>query len=146
MFHNFTDRRKAYMTLEASLIVPAAVFIVALLMLLSFYLYTVAYLNQAAYIAAFRGSLAEDGRAGKETAAKELEKLLEQAVLPIRNPQADITVSPFRVKVVLEAETGLPSFGSEPEGGGQKIRAEKEAGIRDAVGFIRGMRKLEAGT
>lgn len=49
----------AYMTLEASFIMPLAVFLIAALMYLSFYLYTVSFLNQAAYVSAFRGSLCE---------------------------------------------------------------------------------------
>lgn len=76
----------AYMTLEASFIMPLAVFLIAALMYLSFYLYTVSFLNQTAYVSAFRGSLCEpDSGRMKATAESELEKLLEERVLPVRN-------------------------------------------------------------
>ena len=55
--------KDGYMTLEASFIMPITVILITALMYLSFYLYTIAFLNQAAYIAAFRASLC-DGSQG----------------------------------------------------------------------------------
>lgn len=86
----------AYMTLEASFIMPLAVFLIAALMYLSFYLYTVSFLNQTAYVSAFRGSLCEpDSGRMKATAESELEKLLEERVLPVRNLEKQVRASPL---------------------------------------------------
>lgn len=77
--------KDGYMTLEASFIMPITVILITALMYLSFYLYTVAFLNQAAYIAAFRASLCDEGNAEAEAAAaRELDKLLKESVLPIK--------------------------------------------------------------
>ena len=61
--------KDGYMTLEASFIMPITVILITALMYLSFYLYTIAFLNQAAYIAAFRASLCDEGNAEAEAAA-----------------------------------------------------------------------------
>ena len=68
------------MTLEACLIVPLAVILIACLMILAFYLYTVSFLNQAAYLSAFRASLEDTGRA--DIARQEVEALLEEGLIP----------------------------------------------------------------
>ena len=129
----------AYMTLEASFIMPLAVFLIAALMYLSFYLYTVSFLNQAAYVSAFRGSLCEpDSGRMKATA----EKLLEERVLPVRNLEMQVRASPLGVNVSLRAELSLPFPGVRLfTGAGWEIKAEKKALSRDAVAFIRLARK-----
>ena len=129
----------AYMTLEASFIMPLAVFLIAALMYLSFYLYTVSFLNQTAYVSAFRGSLCEpDSGRMKATAESELEKLLEERVLP----EKQVRASPLGVNVSLRAELSLPFPGVRLfTGAGWEIKAEKKALSRDAVAFIRLARK-----
>lgn len=139
------SERKGYMTLEASFLVPAAVFLTALLMLLSFYLYTVSFLNQAAYIAALRASLILEGDR-KNVAGRELERLLQEAVIPVRELETEISVTPLAVTVELEAQLSLPSLHLLPlKERAWQIEAKGKAQIRDAAGFIRGMRKLEEG-
>ena len=132
-----------YMTLEASFIMPLAVFLIAALMYLSFYLYTVSFLNQAAYVSAFRGSLCEpDSGRMKATAESELDKLLEERVLPVRNLEKQVRASPLGVNVSLRAELSLPFPGVRLfTGAGWEIKAEKKALSRDAVAFIRLARK-----
>ena len=127
----------AYMTLEASFIMPLAVFLIAALMYLSFFL------NQAAYVSAFRGSLCEpDSGRMKATAESELEKLLEERVLPVRNLEKQVRASPLGVNVSLRAELSLPFPGVRLfTGAGWEIKAEKKALSRDAVAFIRLARK-----
>ena len=81
----------AYMTLEACFIVPIAVILTAFLLILTFYLYTVCFLNQAAYIAAFRASLTEGaGYVREEKAGEELEKLLSEALIRLPEMQQEI--------------------------------------------------------
>ena len=127
--------KDGYMTLEASFIMPITVILITALMYLSFYLYTVAFLNQAAYIAAFRASLCDEGNAEAEAAAaRELDKLLKESVLPIKGLEKQINVSAVSVGVSLQANLALPAPGlqliSQKE---WDITAEKKVLIRDAA-------------
>lgn len=136
--------KDGYMTLEASFIMPITVILITALMYLSFYLYTVAFLNQAAYIAAFRASLCDEGNAEAEAAAaRELDKLLKESVLPIKGLEKQINVSAVSVGVSLQANLALPAPGlqliSQKE---WDITAEKKALIRDAAAFIRAARRI----
>ena len=136
--------KDGYMTLEASFIMPITVILITALMYLSFYLYTIAFLNQAAYIAAFRASLCDEGNAEAEAAAaRELDKLLKESVLPIKGLEKQINVSAVSVGVSLQANLALPAPGlqliSQKE---WDITAEKKAPIRDAAAFIRAARRI----
>ena len=136
--------KDGYMTLEASFIMPITVILITALMYLSFYLYTIAFLNQAAYIAAFRASLCDEGNAEAEAAAaRELVKLLKESVLPIKGLEKQINVSAVSVGVSLQANLALPAPGlqliSQKE---WDITAEKKALIRDAAAFIRAARRI----
>lgn len=136
--------KDGYMTLEASFIMPITVILITALMYLSFYLYTVAFLNQAAYIAAFRASLCDEGNAeAGAAAARELDKLLKESVLPIKGLEKQINVSAVSVGVSLQANLALPAPGlqliSQKE---WDITAEKKVLIRDAAAFIRAARRI----
>ena len=136
--------KDGYMTLEASFIMPITVILITALMYLSFYLYTVAFLNQAAYIAAFRASLCDEGNAEAEAAAaRELDKLLKESVLPIKGLEKQINVSAVSVGVSLQANLALPAPGlqliSQKE---WDITAEKKVLIRDAASFSRAARRI----
>ena len=136
--------KDGYMTLEASFIMPITVILITALMYLSFYLYTVAFLNQAAYIAAFRASLCDEGNAEADAAAaRELDKLLKESVLPIKGLEKQINVSAVSVGVSLQANLALPAPGlqliSQKE---WDITAEKKVLIRDAAAFIRAARRI----
>ena len=136
--------KDGYMTLEASFIMPITVILITALMYLSFYLYTIAFLNQAAYIAAFRASLCDEGNAEAEAAAaRELDKLLKESVLPIKGLEKQINVSAVSVGVSLQANLALPAPGlqliSQQE---WDLTAEKKALIRDAAAFIRAARRI----
>ncbi len=127
----------AYMTTEASMILPLAVGLIVLILYLGFYLYAVCFLNQTAYIAAFRGSQNRTGRM-RETTEAELHQLMEGRLLPIRNLKQEIAVSPLAVTVKLEADLNIPFAGILPtEQTVWQIRAEKRAAIRSAAAYIR---------
>lgn len=139
--------REGYMTVEASLLMPLIVALIAALMILSFYMYMVCFLNQTAYKAAFRGSCVPEEDAGrrKTVTAGELDRLLEERILPVGNPEKEIHVSGTAVEVILRARLELPVPGIW---GTEKVvwsvTADKKAQIRDAPAFIRGVRKLRA--
>lgn len=136
--------KNAYMTLEACFIMPITVILTAFLLILTFYLYTVCFLNQAAYIAAFRASLTDGAGYEREAKAEEeLEKLLAEALIRLPETQKEIEASSFRVTVTLKTEWPLPGLAVLPADlGSLQIEASKEALVGDAPAFIRGMRKL----
>lgn len=136
--------KDGYMTLEASFIMPITIVLITALMYLAFYLYTVAFLNQAAYVAAFRASLIDEGNAEKEAAAaRELDKLLLEGVLPINHLEKQISVSAVSVSVSLQASLALPVPGLQlVSSKAWDITAEKKALVRDAAAFIRAARQI----
>lgn len=133
------------MTTEASLLIPLVVILTVFLMFLAFYLYTVCFLNQAAYIAALRGSQSMSGDVQAVT-EQELEKLLAGRLLPVRELNKEVSTSIMSVEVRLEAELALPFVEILPvEKSVWMVSARKKAGIRNAVNYIRLMRKLGEG-
>lgn len=139
----YRSAETAYMTLEACLIVPLAVILIACLMILAFYLYTVSFLNQAAYLSAFRASLEDTGRA--DIARQEVEALLEEGLIPFQNLEKEVSASLTVVTVRIEAEFTVPGAGILPVWDGKwKIEAKKKAQIRDAVAFIRALRRISS--
>ena len=90
------------------------------------------------------GSLCDEGNAEAEAAAaRELDKLLKESVLPIKGLEKQINVSAVSVGVSLQANLALPAPGlqliSQKE---WDITAEKKALIRDAAAFIRAARRI----
>ena len=79
----------------------------------------------------------------REKAEEELEKLLAEALIRLPETQKEIEASSFRVTVTLKTEWPLPGLAVLPADlGSLQIEASKEALVRDAPAFIRGMRKL----
>ena len=136
------NQEEGYMTVEASLVLPMILIVTLLVLLLTFYLYAVCFLNQAAYTAALRGSLVMDGTI-EETANEELERLLKNRILNIQDIKSEVSVSALTVEVKLEADMLLPVTGilslTDPV---WKIEVKKEAKIRNASGYIRMLRNM----
>ena len=133
---------EGYMTLEASFILPVAIILIAGMMVLGFYLYTVVFLNQAAYIAAFRASIST--QSDKESVAcQAVEDLLEERILAIEDLETNVTVSLVSVQVEIEAALCLPApaiLGLTD--GTLVVTAEKKAYLRDPASYIRSMRLI----
>lgn len=136
------NQEEGYMTVEASLVLPMILIVTLLVLLLTFYLYAVCFLNQAAYTAALRGSLVMDGTI-EETANEELERLLQNRILNIQDIKSEVSVSALTVEVKLEADMLLPVTGilslTDPV---WEIEVKKEAKIRNASGYIRMLRNM----
>lgn len=136
------EKKDAYMTTEASLLLPMVIALIVFIMFLAFYLYSVCFLNQAAYIAALRGSQTLDGNA-QTTAEQALEELLEGRIIPIKGLNKEIKASALSVEVNLDAELALPLTGILPiRKPLWQIHVEKKSAIRNAAGYIRLMRRI----
>lgn len=88
-----------YFTLEASLLFPLLLGIIAMLFTACFYLYTLCFFHTAAYTAAFRASLPPEST-GKDTdAGKELETLWEERILDCGKTEHQVKDSVLWVEV-----------------------------------------------
>ena len=134
--------KDGYMTLEASFIMPITVILITALMYLSFYLYTVAFLNQAAYMRHSEPACVTRGmRKPRRRQPGSWIKLLKESVLPIKGLEKQINVLQF--PSVFHCNLALPAPGlqliSQKE---WDITAEKKVLIRDAAAFIRAARRI----
>ena len=121
--------KNAYMTLEACFIMPITVILTAFLLILTFYLYTVCFLNQAAYIAAFRASLTDGAGYEREAKAEEeLEKLLAEALIRLPETQKEIEASSFRVTVTPEDRMVTARAGCSAGGSGKPADRGQQGG------------------
>lgn len=128
--------REGYVVVEAAVLLPAASVIILLLVWLCSYLYQGCFLQQAAYISAFRGSrYAERGEAYVEA---QLDEIMEGEILRFEPEQRTVKAGMLIVQVELERGTPFPMFN------GQQVRlhAVQRAAVRDPVGYIRGIRIL----
>lgn len=132
------------MSLEATLLMPLVIVIIASLLFLSFYLYTLCFLNQTAYIGALRGSLSMGQGKDVESYVKtEVDQLLLTGVMNTGDVETAISVSLTGVSVRAGTTMKLPVPGLQLWNKGiLEINAQKNAYYRDPVGIIRGLRRL----
>ncbi len=134
----FKRKVNGYLTVEASMIMPLVIFLMALLIYLTFFLYNRCVLSQDAYILAFRGSISD-----KEGESEILEYLEESAGIQFGNKYVgmkdlhkSITISNKSVTVRIQGKSGkgwnLEAIGeahiSDPEETIRRIRLIKKAG------------------
>ncbi len=95
-----TRKISAYMTLEASFIIPLTIFIFLIIIYFGFYLYDQCVVSQGCYLAALRGSQVQrlsDGDV-KKVVEKEVKKLLEEQVF-INNSDFQVHVDLGTIEV-----------------------------------------------
>lgn len=73
MYNCFKKKVRGYLTVEASLIIPIVVLLIALILNLAFFLYSRCILSQDAYILAFRGSIR------KQESGEEIRRYIEES-------------------------------------------------------------------
>lgn len=133
----------AYMTIEASLIIPVAVVLIAAVVSLTFYLYMLCYLNQAAYTAAFRGSRQELSHNTDEV-GRELELLLKGSLISTDDIEKNIEVSALSVHVKMDAKVPIPVPGLQLlRDKVWVIHVDKRAVKRDPVFYIWNYQRIE---
>lgn len=137
--------KNAYMTLEASLVMPIILGSIIFTIYLGFYLYNVCTIEQAAYIAALRGSQVTKGSLGeiKNYVEKEMEKLLGNRVLLKEQLEQKIDVSSHKVKVRIMLNMHMPFFhwvSSKVDF--WTIEVKEEANRIYPVDIIRNVRKI----
>lgn len=99
---------EGYFTVEASLLVPAAVMMIVFVLELCFFLYQSCFYHQAAYIAAFRGTLADGSNEEKYRCASiALEEVCEKDLIGGEERSQEIRAGALQVKVRLRIERPL---------------------------------------
>lgn len=137
--------KNAYMTAEASLIMPLILLGMVFTLFLGFYLYNVCILRQAAYTAALRGSLVKEGNTAQieEYTKEQLEELIGDRLLAVESMECQVEVSLTRVKVRVSLQTYSPLTALVFEQASLwKFEAETVAKRLDIVSFIRGIRMV----
>ena len=141
----YKGTKKAYMTVEASLLLPMILGGIIFIIFLGFYLYNAVTVKQAVYIAALRGSqVKEESRDAIESyVEQELEKMLCNRILSGENMEIKTKVSDHKVHVEMGLVTNISlsqeidskiNFGT--------IRSKAEASRINPVDIIRSVRKV----
>lgn len=137
--------QKAYMTVEASLIMPMILGGIIFTIYLGIYLYDVCYIKQAVYVAALRGSCMKNGSSQdiEYYTKQQLEQLLSKQILAKRKMQSKVNVSISKVLVQVDMDISMPfaEFIS-PIIKTWSIESEAEACRGNPVEIIRNVRKI----
>lgn len=141
----FKEEKSAYMTVEASLIVPMILGGIVFVLYMGFYLYNFATMKQTAYIAALRGSQM------KKVSSEEIETYVEKQVdemlfgqlLAKQNIKKDVKVSMGNINVKIYTDVKIPFAGDLSfKETGWKIEAESRVNKINPIEIIRGVRKI----
>lgn len=130
------NKEDGYVVVEAAYLLPLTSILILMLVYLCSYLYQGCFMMQAAYIAAFRGS--RYPVKGEAYVQKQLDELLEREVLSFEEEERGVEENPVFIQVTLQKNTPFSLWGN----GIQKLYVKQKSLLRNAVGYIRGIRKL----
>ena len=141
------DRKtqKAYMTVEASLVMPMILGGIIFTIYLGIYLYNVCFIKQAAYIAALRGSclLNSSSQEIENHTRQQLEKLFSGQILAGGKVRSNVRVSMGKVKVQVSMDMKMPFAGFiSPAAKLWQVKSEAETNRGNPVDVIRNVRKI----
>lgn len=131
------EEQDGYVTVEAVVLLPLASILILMLVYLGSYLYQETFLMQAAYAAALRGS--RYPQRGEGYVQEQLEELLDKEALRFAPEKREIEANGLWVQVALERETPFLRFTHITE----PLQTTQRAMVRDAVAYIRGIRRLK---
>lgn len=137
--------KNAYMTLEASLVIPFVIGGIIFILYLGFYLYNACVIKQVACVAALRGSQLQKATTEEVEAyvQQQLENLLENQMLAEENIDKEIRVSAGKVKVRINSEMKMPlAEWISSETNLWSIESKAEASRLNPVDIIRNVRKI----
>ena len=140
--------KKAYMTVEASLVFPIILGGIIFIIYLGIYLYNISVIKQTAYIAALRGSrlMTYSSSEVEEYVKEQLDNLLNSKILIKENINQEVKVSSGKIKVKLSIDFMIPlSEGIFSEMKLWKIEKEAEVIRYHPVELIREVRKRNEG-
>lgn len=137
--------KSAYMTVEASLIIPMILGGIIFTIYLGLYLYNASTIKQTAYIAALRGSqlMGVSSETIETYVEQQLNELLNDKILAKGNVREEVKVSlqKVRVKIIIDMNMPFAQFLS-PVTELWTIESEAEAIRINPVNIIRDVRKM----
>lgn len=141
----FKREKSAYMTIEATLIMPLIVGGVIFILYLGFYLYNACTVKQTAYIAALRGSRIKKGSSAEieDYVVKQVDELLQNQMLAREDIHKEIRISMGRINVKITTEIKMPFAGFlSSKVNMWKIEGQAWANRVDTIEIIREARKI----
>lgn len=151
MHQNEKKWKKGSFTIEVSIVMPIIVIVVVMVIYISFFLYNRCIITQKSYIAAFRGSMYEEGVTDPvldkiEYIERENNSLYENKLIAAQGGHTDYDIQNKSITVCTKAYIKVPFSLLLKEQGfynGWKIEEQKKVNIIKEIQFIRSCRNLE---
>lgn len=109
MYHK---EKRAYATVEATMIMSAVITGIIFIIYVGFYLYDVCVIKQLSYVAALRATQQRDFSRSEteEYTKKQLEELLENRLLAVAEKSQEVKVDIHKVQIEIRAGIKMPVF------------------------------------
>lgn len=136
---------QAYMTVEASLVLPTIIGGVIFILYLGIFLYNYCTINQTAYIAALRGSQIKNVSTDEidNYVKKQIDELLFQNILAREEVKKEVSTSIGKVTVKMSTDVNIPfSDLLSAKIHIWEIKTEGYANRVNPIEIIRGVRKI----
>lgn len=141
----FKKEKSAYITVEASLVIPLILGGIIFVLYIGFYLYNFATVKQVAYIAALRGSQTKDVSSAEieNYVEKQVDELLLGQILAKENIKKEVEVFAGSIKVKIYTSVKFPFAVLLPFADNfLEIQGESWVNRTEPIEIIRGIRKI----
>ena len=141
----FKKEKSAYMTVEASLVIPLILGGIIFVLYIGFYLYNFVTVRQVAYIAALRGSQMKEASSSEieNFVEKQVDELLLGQILAKESIKKEVEVFTGSIKVKIYTSVKIPFAGLlSITDNFWDIRGESRVNRTEPIEIIRGVRKI----
>ena len=141
----FKKETSAYMTVEASLVIPLIFGGIIFVLYIGFYLYNFVTVRQVAYIAALRGSQMKEASSSEieNFVEKQVDELLLGQILAKESIKKEVEVFTGSIKVKIYTSVKIPFAGLlSITDNFWEIRGESRVNRTEPIEIIRGVRKI----
>ena len=141
----FKKEKSAYMTVEASLVIPLILGGIIFVLYIGFYLYNFVTVRQVAYIAALRGSQMKEASSSEieNFVEKQVDELLLGQILAKESIKKEVEVFTGSIKVKIYTSVKIPFAGLlSITDNFWEIRGESRVNRTEPIEIIRGVRKI----
>ena len=141
----FKKEKSAYMTVEASLVIPLIFGGIIFVLYIGFYLYNFVTVRQVAYIAALRGSQMKEASSSEieNFVEKQVDELLLGQILAKESIKKEVEVFTGSIKVKIYTSVKIPFAGLlSITDHFWEIRGESRVNRTEPIEIIRGVRKI----
>ena len=140
---NKKDGLSGSFTVEAAIVLPIVIYILLLVVYISFYLYSNYALALHAYISAFRGSRSSVAEAGYAVTEESMQFFLQEELPAVGEIKHNIYTSMWKTQVEIKGKSRIPFWERWIERFAP-IHISSYAQRIEPVSFIRNCRRLEA--